>query len=153
MSRPFHFTIFGATGLTGKQIVRHIFELSNNLPDFFPKDFCWAIAGRQQEGLEKVLAEMIAEFPETKLELPTLLIANVTQKGTLDAMAQQTKVLINAVGPFRFMGEYVVRSCVEQGCNYVDVTGKVDRDKERMKSLKKQHRRNRICGTYAAHLP
>ncbi|CAO3636739.1 unnamed protein product [Cunninghamella echinulata] len=38
-------------------------------------------------------------------------------------MAQQSKVLINAVGPYRFMGEYVIRSCVEQQCHYVDVSG------------------------------
>ncbi|CAO3581242.1 unnamed protein product [Absidia cylindrospora] len=38
-------------------------------------------------------------------------------------MTCHSTVLINAVGPFRFMGEYVVQSCVEQQCHYVDVTG------------------------------
>jgi short subunit dehydrogenase-like uncharacterized protein len=120
----FEITIFGGTGLTGKQIIRHVYELSIDHPEFYGSNFCWAIAGRNLENLEEIVQEMSTRFPKATINRPTILIANVTQKEQLDAMTNQTKVLINAVGPFRFMGEYVVRSCVENGCNYVDVTGK-----------------------------
>lgn len=124
-SEKFELTIFGATGLTGKQIVRHVYELSIDHPTFLKSGFRWAIAGRSAEKLEEIVQEMVGHFPTATIDRPTVLVANVTQKEQLDTMTTKSKVLINAVGPFRFMGEYVVRSCVENGCNYVDVTGKV----------------------------
>lgn len=124
MSKAFDVTVFGATGLTGKQIVRHVFELSTNKPDFYPPNFRWAIAGRSAEKLEHIVDEMADRYPNATIDKPTVLVANVTQREQLDAMTRQTRVVINAVGPFRFMGEYVVRSCVENSCDYVDVTGK-----------------------------
>lgn len=124
-NKLFDITIFGATGLTGKQIVRHVFELSVDKPDFYSTNFRWAIAGRSAEKLEEIINEMANRYPNATIEKPTVLVANITQREQLDAMTSQSKVIINAVGPFRFMGEYVVRSCVENGCDYVDVTGKL----------------------------
>jgi short subunit dehydrogenase-like uncharacterized protein len=126
----FELSIFGATGLTGKQIVRHVFELSVDHPTFLKPGFRWAIAGRSEEKLEEIVQEMIDHFPNATIDRPVVLVSNVTQREQLDAMTRRTKVLINAVGPFRFMGEYVVRSCVENGCNYVDVTGKTERERK-----------------------
>lgn len=123
--QKFDLTIFGATGLTGKQIVSHVFELSIDLPTFFKPGFRWAIAGRNKEKLQEIIQELSDRFPKATVVKPDVLLASVTQREQLDAMTNKTKVLINAVGPFRFMGEYVVRSCVDNGCDYVDVTGKV----------------------------
>jgi short subunit dehydrogenase-like uncharacterized protein len=125
-SEKFELAIFGATGLTGKQIVRHVFELSIDQPTFFKPGFRWAIAGRSEEKMEEIVQEIVNRFPNATIIKPTILVSNVTQREQLDSMTSQTKVLINAVGPFRFMGEYVVRSCVENGCDYVDVTGKIE---------------------------
>ncbi|CAO3689068.1 hypothetical protein CU097_014286 [Rhizopus azygosporus] len=122
-NKQFDITVFGATGLTGKQIVRHLYQLSQEHPSLYPSQFKWAIAGRSEDKLQAVLDEIVSQYPESTLSKPTILTAAVTQRDRLDAITSQTKVLINAVGPFRFMGEYVVRSCVEQGCDYVDVTG------------------------------
>ncbi|KAI9487561.1 MAG: saccharopine dehydrogenase [Benjaminiella poitrasii] len=122
-TNKFDITVFGGTGLTGKQIVRHIFELSVDRPEFYSSNFRWAIAGRSAERLEEVVNEFVHRYPRATIEKPAILISNVSQKEQLDAMTSQTKVLINAVGPFRFMGEHVIRSCIENGCNYVDVTG------------------------------
>lgn len=127
-SKVFDLTVFGATGLTGKQIVRHVFELSIDLPSFFHPGFSWAIAGRSADKLNEIVEEMEARYTKATIARPTVLVSNVTQKEQLDNMTKQTKVLVNAVGPFRFMGEYVVRSCVENGCDYVDVTGKHKKD-------------------------
>ncbi|KAI8987703.1 saccharopine dehydrogenase [Mycotypha africana] len=132
MNKAFDITVFGATGLTGKNIVKHIYELSLNKPEFYKAanapdnsgaSFRWAIAGRNKHGLEQVIEEMEQLFPNASVSRPSILIVNVTQREQLNDMTRQTKVLINAVGPFRFMGEYVVRACVENGCHYVDVTG------------------------------
>ncbi|KAI8077157.1 saccharopine dehydrogenase [Thamnidium elegans] len=123
MNERFDITIFGATGLTGKQVVRHLFELSIDLPKFFRPGFRWAIAGRSQEKLEAIAQEFSERYPKATIDKPSFIVANVTRREELEAMAKQSNVLINAVGPFRFMGEYVVLACVNNGCNYVDVTG------------------------------
>jgi short subunit dehydrogenase-like uncharacterized protein len=123
-NKQFDITVFGATGLTGKQIVRHLYQLSQEHPSLYPSQFKWAIAGRSEDKLQAIVNEIVSEYPETTLSKPTILAAAVTQRDKLDVITSQSKVLINAVGPFRFMGEYVVRSCVEQECDYVDVTGK-----------------------------
>ena len=125
MSKIYDLTIFGATGLTGKQIVLHVLELSINQPTFFKPGFTWGVAGRSADKLEEIVTESVNRFPKATIGKPSVIVANVTQREQLDAMTKNTKVLINAVGPFRFMGEYVVRSCVENKCDYVDVTGKL----------------------------
>lgn len=124
MSQQFDIAIFGATGLTGKEIVRHIYELSIDRPEFLHSGFQWAIAGRDATRLENIVEEFSAKYPNATVNKPSVVVANVTSREQLDDLTKQTKVLINAVGPFRFMGEYVVRSCVENGCLYVDITGK-----------------------------
>lgn len=125
MTKQHNITIFGATGLTGKCIVEHVYELATQQPDAFPHDFTWAIAGRAEGKLREIQQECNAKYPQATIPSPTILVANIVRREQLDAMTAQSTVLVNAVGPFRFMGEYVVRSCVEQQCHYVDVTGRL----------------------------
>ncbi|KAI8342665.1 saccharopine dehydrogenase [Chlamydoabsidia padenii] len=121
MTKQFDITIFGATGLTGKYIVEQVYDLSTK--QSFPVNFTWAIAGRSQSKLEQVKQEYALKYPNATIQPPSILVANIVQRDQLDAMTNSSSVLINAVGPFRFTGEYVVRSCVDQQCHYVDVTG------------------------------
>lgn len=51
-----------------------------------------------------------------------IVIADVDDEKSLDEMTSKCRILMNAVGPYRFYGEQVVKSCIEQGCHYVDVT-------------------------------
>ena len=116
-------TVFGATGLTGSHIVEHVIELSTLQPEMYFQGFRWAIAGRNQEQMQQLVQKYMTKYPSATIPEPDIVVANVMRRDTTDAMAKQSKVIINAVGPFRFMGEYVVRSCVENSCDYVDVTG------------------------------
>jgi short subunit dehydrogenase-like uncharacterized protein len=50
-------------------------------------------------------------------------VCDVSDAGSLLAMAQQARCVIAAVGPYRFYGRPVVHACVEAGCHYVDVSG------------------------------
>lgn len=112
-------TVFGATGFTGKFIVQEIFRLQHEGET--PKAFKWAIAGRSQERLNSLAESLAAKYPKTIM--PKVVIADVSNRESIDNMAKTSQVIINAVGPFRFLGEYVVRSCVENFCDYVDITG------------------------------
>lgn len=123
--RQYDITIFGATGLTGRHVVEQVFDLGTTQPSLLPSGFQWAVAGRNESALVHVVDQCKQKYPRSCVPEPAIILANVTRRDTVDDMAQQSKTIINAVGPFRFLGEYVVRSCVEQGCDYVDVTGKL----------------------------
>lgn len=124
--KVYDITIFGATGLTGKYVVEQFYELASSPSqrDHLPTNFKWAIAGRAEGKLTDIIFELENKYPKANIQRPAILVANIVRREQLDTMAQQSKVLINAVGPYRFMGEYVIRSCVEQQCHYVDVSGK-----------------------------
>ncbi|KAI9495351.1 Saccharopine dehydrogenase-domain-containing protein [Zychaea mexicana] len=141
-------TVFGATGLTGSHIVEHVFELSVSQPEMYAQGFRWAIAGRNQERMKELVQEYMSKYPGATIPEPDILIANVVRRDTTDAMAKQSKVIINAVGPFRFAGEYVVRSCVENKCDYVDVTGEPEFVERMQRTYHDQARKN---GTTIVH--
>ncbi|KAI9259518.1 saccharopine dehydrogenase [Phascolomyces articulosus] len=135
-------TVFGATGLTGSHIVEHVIELSASQPEMYSQRFRWAIAGRNNEQMQQLVQKYMNKYPGATIPEPAILVANVMRRDTTDAMAKQSKVIINAVGPFRFMGEYVVRSCVENGCDYVDVTGEPEFVERMQRTYHEQARKN-----------
>ena len=49
--------------------------------------------------------------------------ANVDSPASVDNMTKQAKVVINCVGPYIKFGEVVVKSCIENGANHVDISG------------------------------
>lgn len=129
-SRDISITIFGATGFTGQYIVEEVYRTLSSTtfypnPPATPANLSWAIAGRSHEKLQELLDRVEARYnAEKRLPRPEVLVADITKRDMLDTMCKRSYVVINAVGPFRFMGEYVVRACVENGANYVDITGK-----------------------------
>ncbi|XP_019695990.1 saccharopine dehydrogenase-like oxidoreductase [Harpegnathos saltator] len=104
--------IFGATGYTGKLVVK------------YAVDFCkewqlkFGIAGRRKEALENVLKEFAADAGNVPI-----ILANVNDEKSLEKMTECAKVLINCCGPFRFYGEPVVKACITTRTHYVDITG------------------------------
>jgi short subunit dehydrogenase-like uncharacterized protein len=77
------------------------------------------IAGRSRAKLEGVLKEFGASAPNVSI----LDCVDVTNPGSLLAMAQSTAVILNCVGPYRWYGEPVVQACVVAGTDYLDVCG------------------------------
>ncbi|NWX91104.1 SCPDL oxidoreductase, partial [Nothoprocta pentlandii] len=52
-----------------------------------------------------------------------VLLCDVGDEGSLAAMAKQTRLVLNCVGPYRFFGEPVVKACVENGASCIDISG------------------------------
>ncbi|NXP05440.1 SCPDL oxidoreductase, partial [Thinocorus orbignyianus] len=52
-----------------------------------------------------------------------LLLCDVSDATSLAAMAKQTRLVLNCVGPYRFFGEPVVEACVENGASCIDISG------------------------------
>lgn len=49
--------------------------------------------------------------------------ADCSDVASLRAMCTCTSVVVNCAGPFRFLGEPVVRACIDAGTHMVDVSG------------------------------
>lgn len=112
-NRPFEAVVWGGTGYTGKYTAEHITA-------HLPTDFKWAIAGRSEQKLEKVVEELRKLNPDR--QQPSIEVAQLT-KDDLVKLARKTKVFISTVGPYHKYGTLAVEACAETGTHYLDVTG------------------------------
>jgi short subunit dehydrogenase-like uncharacterized protein len=110
--RDFDVVVYGATGFTGALTAEY---LAKNAP----RDLKWAIGGRSQRKLDEVRKKLEREpCPPSGV-----IIADVADDASMRAMTGKTRVLVTTVGPFDEHGEPVVRACVEEGTDYLDITG------------------------------
>jgi short subunit dehydrogenase-like uncharacterized protein len=112
--RTHDIVLFGATGFTGALTAEY---LARNAPS----DCRWALAGRNRSRLETV-RDRLAAIDPALAELP-LLHADVTERESLQAVAESARVVITTVGPYIEHGEPLVAACAEAGTDYVDLTG------------------------------
>lgn len=52
-----------------------------------------------------------------------ILLGDIKDQQSIDAIARRTKVIIAMAGPYNTMGEAVVAACIKEGTHYVDITG------------------------------
>ena len=112
-SREFDIIIWGASGFTGRLVAEYLYGkygVNGNVK--------WAMAGRNQEKLQKVRAEVADDT------VP-LVVADSHDKTSLTSMTQRTKVILTTVGPYGKYGAELVASCVENQTHYCDLAGEV----------------------------
>ena len=107
-ARDFDLIVFGATGVTGREVARYLTEVGAN----------WAAAGRDPAKLECTLAAVDAEPA-------ACMAADVGDPGSLAEMASRGAVVLNLVGPYTSRGRPVIAACVEAGTHYADLTGEI----------------------------
>nr|GMD01078.1 probable mitochondrial saccharopine dehydrogenase-like oxidoreductase At5g39410 [Ipomoea batatas] len=112
--------IFGASGFTGKYVVREALKFLNVPTSPFNS---LALVGRSPSKVAKAL--QWASHPNPPPQIP-ILTADTTDPISLRRVASQTKILLNCVGPFHLYGEPVVAACVDVGCDYLDITGEME---------------------------
>jgi short subunit dehydrogenase-like uncharacterized protein len=113
-ARAYDIALLGATGFTGALTA---IELAARAP----ADLRWALAGRNRGKLEAVRARVAAAHPEAPA--PEIVIADVGDPASLDALARATRVLTTTVGPYVVHGDPVVGACARAGTDYLDLTG------------------------------
>ncbi|TNE40044.1 MAG: saccharopine dehydrogenase [Alphaproteobacteria bacterium] len=106
--------VFGATGFTGRLVAEYLNETYGN-----GKDVTWAMAGRSADKLADV-RDLIGAPKDTPL-----VVADISDPASIEAMAQQAKCVLTTVGPYTYYGEPLVKACVENGTDYVDLCGEV----------------------------
>lgn len=109
--------VFGATGFTGKYTVEHVIKLHKT-----KGPFTWGVAGRSKDKLEKILADAEKKY-EVDLKTIPVIVADLKDENSLNAMAAKAKVIVNCCGPYIFYGEPVVKACIENKTHHVDVSG------------------------------
>ena len=112
--RSYDIVLFGASGFAGGLTAEY-------LAGTVPSDCRWALAGRNQTKLEAVRDRLSAVNPAWA-DLP-LLTADVTDSGSIRAIAESARVVITTVGPYVLYGEPLVAACAVAGTDYVDLTG------------------------------
>jgi saccharopine dehydrogenase (NAD+, L-glutamate forming) len=113
-ARTYDVVLFGATGFTGGLTAEYLARSASD-------GLRWALAGRNQTKLEQVRTRLVAINPALK-DLP-LLVADASDRASLDAVATSTKVVVTTVGPYLEHGEPLVAACAEAGTDYCDLTG------------------------------
>ncbi len=109
--RRWDVALLGATGFTGSLTASY-------LAAHAPPQARWAIAGRNRRKLEAVRAGLRQSVEEVGI-----LDADVDDPASIQALAEQTRVLITTVGPYLKYGEPAVAACAQAGTDYVDLTG------------------------------
>jgi short subunit dehydrogenase-like uncharacterized protein len=110
--RDLDVVVFGATGVTGRRVAAYLAERSRET------GLRWAPAVRDTAKLERQLEEEGVTAPET-------IAADVSDQGSLEAMAARTRVVLNLVGPYTLYGRPVIAACVAAGTHYADLTGEI----------------------------
>ncbi|KAG0465822.1 hypothetical protein HPP92_019986 [Vanilla planifolia] len=113
----FDLVIFGASGFTGKYVIREALKFLSS-PSCPLKSL--ALAGRNPSKISEYLAW--AASPCTPPSIP-IVPADVSDFPSLLGLCRRTRLILNCVGPFRLYGEPVVAACVETGTDYLDICG------------------------------
>lgn len=111
--RPYDIVVVGASGFTGRLVVEY---LADRYPVGAP--IRWAVAGRNREKLESVIAESC-----TTGALPAIIVADSHDANALRQLARNTRVVLTTVGPYAKYGSELVAACVASGTHYCDLAG------------------------------
>ncbi len=110
----FDIVIFGATGFTGTLVAHYLAKTADS-------NIRLAIAGRNVYKLAALKKELQELNPQC--QHVGAFHADIADQSSLNIMTASTKVLLNTAGPFSLYGEPVVRACVENGADYIDISG------------------------------
>ncbi|KAI1475364.1 hypothetical protein K445DRAFT_219923 [Daldinia sp. EC12] len=114
-SRKYDILLLGATGYTGSLTAEHIVR-------HLPVDLKWAIAGRSKSKLES-LASKLKELDPERVQ-PEIEVVKFDDPRQLGSVVKNSKVCISVVLYWQ-VGEVVVKSCIENGTDYIDVAGDI----------------------------
>ncbi len=112
-TKEFDIIVWGASGFTGRLVAAYLFKQYGT-----QGDLKWAMAGRNQEKLIAVRAEVADS------SVP-IVLADSDDEASLTAMILRTKVVCTTVGPYVTYGSKLVAACITHGAHYCDLAGEV----------------------------
>jgi hypothetical protein len=97
--------IYGATGAVGQEVAADLIRRGAQV----------ALAGRDRRRLEAVAAGLGGS--------PPIRVASAHDPGSLEEAVAGARVVVGCAGPFRRIGEPVLRAALAAGAHYVDIAG------------------------------
>ena len=112
MTKPFDLVVHGATGFTGRLVVEYLLQR-------YPAGggLRWAMGGRNAEKLAAVRDEVGAPANTP------LVVTDTSNPASLQALMDQTRLVLTTVGPYQLYGNELVAACAAAGVDYVDLCG------------------------------
>ncbi len=112
MTKNFDLVVHGATGFTGRLVVEYLLQR-------YPagSGLRWAMGGRSATKLAAVRDELGAPA-----DTP-LIVTDSTDPSSLQALMEQTRLVLTTVGPYQLYGSELVAACAAAGVDYVDLCG------------------------------
>ncbi len=112
MTKPFDLVVHGATGFTGRLVVEYLLRR-------YPagSGLRWAMGGRNAAKLAAVRDELGAPA-----DTP-LVVTDTGNPASLQALMEQTCLVLTTVGPYQLYGNELVAACASAGVDYVDLCG------------------------------
>lgn len=123
--REFDIILYGATSFVGKLTAEYLARAAG--------DARIALAGRSMDRLHSVRQALGASAQSWPLVL-----ADATDRASLDEMAARTRVVVTTVGPYTRYGEPLVAACAAAGTDYADLTGEANFVRESIETYHKQ---------------
>ena len=111
-TKSFDLIVHGATGFTGRLVVEYLLQR-------YPvgSGLRWAMGGRSAEKLAAVRDEVGAPA-----DTP-LVVTDTSNPASLQALMDQTRLVLTTVGPYQLYGNEMVAACAKAGVDYVDLCG------------------------------
>lgn len=119
MNDKFDIILLGATGFTGQYVLRELHKLTH----IKGRNLTWGISGRNEVSLRKILQDLAIETQDPKVTNVPVIIADLEDAKSINNIASKAKLIINCCGPYRFLGEPVVKACLEEGTHHLDISG------------------------------
>jgi short subunit dehydrogenase-like uncharacterized protein len=111
--RELDVVLFGATSFVGRLTAEYLARAA-------PPQARVGLAGRSPERLLELRASLGARAADWPL-----LVADTSDRRSLDELVATARVLATTVGPYRRYGLPVVEACATAGTHYADLTGEV----------------------------
>ncbi len=110
--KPFDLVVHGATGFTGRLVVEYLLQR-------YPagSGLRWAMGGRSADKLAAV-RDALGAPADTPL-----VVTDSSDPASLQALMDQTRLVLTTVGPYQLYGSELVAACAAAGVDYVDLCG------------------------------
>ncbi|MEA2884675.1 MAG: hypothetical protein QOH32_3931, partial [Bradyrhizobium sp.] len=108
----FDIVVYGASGFTGQLVTEYLASRYRG-----EDGLKWAMAGRSLDKLASV-RDAIGAPADTPL-----IAADGADPASLNAMLDQTRLVISTVGPYQLYGSELVAVCAATGTDYLDLCG------------------------------
>ena len=120
MSRPYDFALFGATGFTGQWVAVALARAASSAGR---RRYTFALSGRDERRLREVIERVRREVPGADVEAIGIVLADARDSASLLALARSARIVITTAGPFRLLGEGLLRACIAEKAHYLDISG------------------------------